>query len=308
MSGKLHYGDYRFPYHQINLLTYFLLRMVWILYPNKKIKAKADHFPILITGLFRSGTTLTASLFNKSGVHSGNPNHLLLGRGKRAHLNNNGFLENYILMDLSMYIFDVSNGSGDFPTPVEDFPEINLNNISRKDFAYYSLVKVRDDRISNWKKLKILAKFDPADFWLYYNDNFSYPSFIKNPHFAVQMPFFLNLFSESKWYFVFKNPVDAIHSAKNVTPDANESLYCNYYKHAIQLHREGNKNIFFIAYDNLVARPEIALQQIFPDADSSFIQSACDIIDQKAPATDMNNLNIETIQLFSYMLKNCVNS
>ena len=61
--------------------------------------------PIWVTGMFRSGTSLVTKILKELGGDLGPEEDLLQPFGTRKHLNPDGFYENHLFMEWSMYAF-----------------------------------------------------------------------------------------------------------------------------------------------------------------------------------------------------------
>jgi hypothetical protein len=243
-------------YHFINLCTYWLYLIV-----RKKMKKNTatdkEDQPIWITGLFRSGTSLTTRILSTLGVDLGPEDHLLKAKGSRESLNPDGFQENYLFMDWSLKVFRDLEGWGHAP-PSHSSVEAYENEIDDKAFAYHSIVDVHDDRISNVKKLKALRNNSPTNFESYLLESFKPPFAIKNPHFSILFPLLQRQWANSKFLVVFRNPNDTIASAKKVAPTADYSLYFEYYSRLL----ESDLDSIYFSYDALIDHPEKSIKAL----------------------------------------------
>ncbi len=309
MTGKQkRYGNSGFPWHQINWFTYILYRFM-CLFSGSKRPSDKNIKPLLITGLFRSGTTITARLFNEMGYSAGPDEDLLKARGERKTLNPEGFLENYFFMDISTYLFHKSASWGDIPPGIDNIERMELQNNDRHELAKFSIIRLHDDRISNLQKLKILAGYNVCEPARYLEANFSDRSFIKNPHFAVLFPYFKKLFPASKVVFVFREPEAAVNSAKKVSPAANYDLYNSYYETAVKEHKAGNKNIIFLSYENLVKDKVGSLKKITEHfkIQNWDIDKLAKYIHAGSVTEKKSDIPEKITNLYAYMLLNCIN-
>lgn len=236
--------------HVINLLTYGLTILgkkneTAIVEPNHEIQ------PIWITGMFRSGTSITTQIMNGLGYDLGPKEHLLQAKGKRGVLNPNGFFENYLMMDWSLHVFKKLNAWGDNPPSSNSVEEFIGYKYAFHDFAYDSLVNIHDDRISNWNKVSVLKKYSPLNLDSYFKTCFRNKFAIKNPHFLLLTPLLDFQFPNAKFIVVFRNPLDTVESAKKVTANASVNLYFEYYSRVVD-----KPNTLFFNYDNLIANPQ----------------------------------------------------
>jgi hypothetical protein len=215
--------------------------------------------PLFVTGFFRSGTSITTQLLKELGMHLGPDNHLLLAKNQRAELNPDGFFENYLFMEMSLYAFTKLNSWGHIPPDANSVDNLQFDKTDREKFAEFTLCGVHDDRISNLNKIDALKHYDLLSLNTYLEKQFIFPYAIKNPHFAVLSHFLIKKWPESVFLVCFREPVAAIKSAANITPLLNEAVYKRYYRELIQM--PDNKVIFF-SHANLMENPEYSLKSL----------------------------------------------
>ncbi len=178
---------------------------------------------------------------------------------ERADLNPDGFFENYLFMDVSLFAFTKMNAWGHIPPLAEKVSKLDFSDYDRSKFAEFSLCGVHDDRISNKDKLKILKHYDLLSLNTYLSKKFSNPFAIKNPHFAVLSEWLLKKWPKAKFLVCFRNPLSAIGSATRITPELNENIYCNYYERLLKINSD---KIIFFSYDDLMNVPEKSIQKL----------------------------------------------
>lgn len=276
------------------------------------IKPKTAHQtinPLLITGLFRSGTTITSRIIKDMGFSAGPDNHLLKAIGSRKGLNPEGFLENHFCMELSMYLFYKTESWGDSPPAKLRVESLELSEETDNEMVAFSLMKIHDDRISNMNKLKTQLQGSASHPNLYFNSNFTEKSFVKNPHIAILFPYFKKLFPQSKVLVVFRNPFDAVNSAKKVSPLVNYELYNSYYEELCSEYKSGNKNIVFFSYDNLIQNTESSLQALGSTINYKPSNLKLSYLQNKeiTGLTKLNEVPELTRELYNFMLSNCIN-
>lgn len=306
MTGKnsLRYSNSAFFYHLINWCTYWSYRFLKIFVKPKT--SSESSAPLLITGLFRSGTTITSRIVNEMGFSAGPEDHLLKAIGSRKELNPDGFLENHFCMDLSMYLFYKTNSWGDAPPSKKTVEEIKLTDDN--EMIYFSMVNIHDDRISNVNKIKTQLQGSASRPKNYFDVNFTGRSFVKNPHISVLFPYFKKLFPQSQVLVIFRNPFDAVNSAKSVSPLVNYELYNSYYEELCSEFKAGNKNIFFFSYDNLILDPESSVQRLSERLKSA-VQQFPSYLNKKeiTGLSKWNEVPDATKNLYDFMLNNCIN-
>lgn len=259
--------------------------------------------PIWITGLFRSGTSITAQLIKQMGVDLGPDKDLLKARGERKTLNPNGFFENYLFMDWSLIVFDKLNAWGDNPPNLQKVKTFNNDCISYKEFVYNSIINIHDDRISNKEKSEVLKKYFSGNLAAYTQDKFRNNFAIKNPHFCVLFPLLDKIFPNGKYLVVFRNPSDTIKSALQVSPKASYELYQQYYTDIIH-----HPNAVFLDYDQLISKPEKSIEALSKKLNLSFnSKELSSIINSKEQTIKTNNVPNELIDLYNQLKEKALN-
>jgi len=259
--------------------------------------------PIWITGLFRSGTSITARLINQMGVDLGPESDLLKARGIREPLNPNGFFENYLFMDWSLIVFDKLKAWGDKPPNLQKVKAFNNDSISYKDFVYNSIVNIHDDRISNKEKSEVLKKYFSGNLDQYLIDTFESKFAIKNPHFCILYPLLDKLFPIGKYLVVFRNPSDTIKSALQVSPKVNYELYQQYYTEIIH-----HPNAVFLDYDQLISKPEKSIEALSKKLNLSCnSKELSSIIKRKDQTIAANNIPKEVESIYKQLKEKALN-
>jgi hypothetical protein len=250
-------------------------------------------------------------MYQAMGYSAGPENHLLQARGERKTLNPEGFLENYFFMDLTLYAFYKTNSWGDSPPEIKETEQLIFAEKENDKMAYFSIVQIHDDRISNLNKLKVLINSTIQYPCTYLSKYFKEKSFIKNPHFSVLLPYIKKLFPASKMVVVFRNPDNTIRSAKKITPNADYHLYNSYYRNACDEYKNGNSRIIFISYDNLVSDPEYSVHKIAEEAhfmNNTITQNIISSIhEHKKEIINNAEWPTETSELYHFMHQHCVN-
>jgi hypothetical protein len=240
--------------HLINLITLQLARLSF--HPYKKIlPEKKQTPPLLVSGIFRSGTSITTNILSNAGFDAGPPEHLL----QATSINPDGYFENYFFMDFSRYLFHLTNSYGDNPASKETLEKIEPEKLRDDDFRKFTLLKIHDDRVKNINKLRVLRKVSVHHMHAYLSNCFGEHPVIKNPHFSVLEPFFQKIFPGAKRLVIFRNPSDWKRSAQVVSEKSNETLYDQYYNYYLQSKEEG---IIFFNFDELLKDPATSIQKL----------------------------------------------
>ncbi|MGB3591792.1 MAG: sulfotransferase domain-containing protein [Nonlabens sp.] len=234
----------------INRVTY-LLAVVGNPVFRTALEIDTTSNPLWVTGLFRSGTTITTRIIEDLGFDLGPKNHLLKAKGSRRKLNPDGFYENYLFMEWSLYLFVKINSWGDIPPEKTKVINLKYHHLSYKEFVFNAIVSIHDDRLSNFQKLKLLRRFHPYNLGEYLKNRFTDRPAVKNPHFIPLQPLLDRFWPNGKYLVTFRNPVDWLLSAKKVSPRVNYELYSSYYTRVLD-----HPQVIFLDYDNLVLNPK----------------------------------------------------
>lgn len=211
--------------------------------------------PVWVTGMFRSGTSIITRILQAIGGNLGPDDHLLQAKGARAVLNPEGFHENYLFMDLSLYLFEQLNAWGDRPPKHAEVEDLDLDDFDHDDFCQYSIVKVHDDRISNVNKRKVLQDYGWANIDEYVANQFKGVPVIKNPHFALLTPVLDRIWPNGKYLVVVRHPGAVLRSALRVTPRADALLYEAYYQALLS-----HPNAIIVSHEGLLQHPESSVK------------------------------------------------
>ena len=267
--------------------------------PYKKSIDKAQHAPLLISGIFRSGTSITTNILSKAGFDVGPTKHLL----QATAINTDGFFENYFFMDFSRYLFQLTNSYGDNPPDATLVANIKLEDVNDDEFRKFTLLEIHDDRVKNINKMRVLRKVSVHYMNAYISACFCKRPLIKNPHFSVLEPFFKNAFPNSKRLVVFRNPCDWKRSAQIVSAKSNEALYDSYYNYYLQSEDPG---VIFFNYDQLLNDPKGSIQKLLKalEVENGDVEALSKLV--KIP----DRIKAEAVSVSSYseLLNRAINS
>jgi hypothetical protein len=285
------------PAHIINLITLQLTRLSFN--PYKTI-TKSQSPPLLVSGIFRSGTSITSNILSKAGFDAGPDEHLL----QANELNPDGYFENYFFMDFSRYLFHLLNSFGDNPPDKTAVEKIQLKTLRDDDFRKFSLLEIHDDRLKNIHKMRVLRKASIHHIQAYLSHCFGEHPMIKNPHFSVLESFFENIFPGSKRLVVFRNPSDWKHSAQVISDKSNEALYDRYYSYYLDSKDAG---IIFFNYDGLLNDPAGSIEKLLQalEIKNSGVETLSQLV-RKREKTPSGEVVITTS--YSELLKRAINT
>ncbi len=282
--------------HLINLITLQLTRLTF--WPYKSI-VKKQAPPLLVCGIFRSGTSITTNILSKAGFDAGPQEHLL----QATEINPDGYFENYFFMDFSRYLFHLTNSYGDNPPTEAAVEKIELATIRNDAFRKYTLLEIHDDRVKNLNKMKVLRKASVHHMQAYLSNCFGDFPLIKNPHFSVLEPFFKKVFPDSKRLVVFRNPTDWKRSAQVVSDKSNEELYDRYYKPYLDSKETG---IIFFNYDQLMNSPAESIEKLLDalEIKNANAEELCKLVRKKEKIASSEALQTAS---YSELLKRAIN-
>lgn len=229
---------------------------------------------VWITGLFRSGTTILSRLLKECGANFGPQEDLLESIGTRSKLAPDGFLENYLFMEYSVFQLYHAGGWGD-KLPTKDF--IEPTEIRHEQFVDHCIRKMHDDRISNKDKIRILKSFGPGNLDTYLNSFMVDAPYVKNPHFCLMSDHMNKWWPNGKFVVIFKHPKHAVSSATKVSPRVDEQLYNNYYAGLVS-----QKNVLFLYYNDLITQGEHVITNLCKELSLDYNRQCINLIDKNA--------------------------
>jgi hypothetical protein len=219
--------------------------------------------PFIVTGIYRSGTTLVTSLLEALGVDLGPQEHKFQNKGRLAVLNLNpdGFQENFLINDLGRYILHYAGGSGvDFPN-FEKIAKLSFSTFDNADFAYYALKVLKDDRVSNQIRRRVLSHYNISNINQYFCDYFDTALWgFKDVHSGAIMPVYQKKWQKAKWICVFREPSSFLQSAKKLSPNIAEQTWIEYYSRVLQT--EPHAKILWIAYEDVLNKNERTIMEL----------------------------------------------
>jgi len=217
--------------------------------------------PIIIAGIYRSGTTLLTSLIESIGVDLGPDDHKLQGIGKLGHLNPNGFQENFLMNDLGRYLLYYAGGSGiEFPD-TSKVANLDLSCLNDFDFIYYSAVTLRDDRISDKIRNHTFKHYSISNLNQYFYDHFDTSCWgFKEVHSGIYMSAYHKIWKNAKWLCIYREPSCFVQSAKNLSKDISLKNWIEYYRRVIT--SEHYLTIHWVSYEDLLNKNEDVLRAL----------------------------------------------
>ena len=300
------------PIHK--LINWLTLQYTFVRSTAEKkavLNVKTDQTPIWITGIFRSGTSVTTQILEELGVDLGPSEHLLKAKGDRANWNPGGFYENHLFMDWSLSIFEELDSWGHIPPSEKELDKYDVNRLDYKRFLHESIVQIHDDRISNLNKSKLLRGYFPRTIDLYFQNEFKVPFGVKNPHFSVLEPVLSKYWPSGRFLVVFRSPDASIGSAQKIAQTINYDLYIDYYQRILS---KSDITAIYFSYDHLMSDPEksiIKLAKVLK-LDSEKCTNAQKIVQNSLNrhSQDVNQEDwpIELKGLYSEMLNRSINS
>lgn len=236
--------------------------------------APSDTSAVWLTGLFRSGTTILSKCLELCGANFGPTEDLLQSKGARASLAPDGFLENYMFMEYSVFQLYHAGGWGDIE-PSKPFK--NPVDIKHDEFVDHCVRKMHDDRISNINKVRLLKSYGPNNLDQYLNSFDTDKPYVKNPHFCLMADHLKQWWPNSKFVVIFKHPAHAIESAKKVSPRVDETLYNSYYSKLI-----GQKNVHLVFYNELISHTEKIISALCQELSLEFNSDCLGLINKNS--------------------------
>lgn len=157
---------------------------------------------ILICGMHRSGTSLTARLIESCGYHFGAQSEMM----NKDIFNEDGYWERKDIVKLNSRLLSFYGSSWDYPieVPKESLREIAINNIG--NFTLHAK--------------NIISKMD-------------YPFAIKDPRISITLPFWMELIENKNIIIVVRNPIEVARSLarrNGISKNLGLMLWYKYYR------------------------------------------------------------------------------
>jgi hypothetical protein len=218
--------------------------------------------PLIILGLYRSGTTLTASLVERLGVDLGPVEHRLAGIGRLKELNPDGFQENFMMNDLGRYILYHAGGSGARFPAFERLCALNLERLSDSDLAYYAEVVENDDRIDPLLRAQVLRTYAVSNINQYFCDFFDTTLWgFKDVHAGLYLPVYLRKWQGARLVVVFRHPAAFMKSIAKYWRGVTLDSWIEYYRRVLDATCESE--VYWVCYEQLLEREPRTLSGLY---------------------------------------------
>lgn len=217
--------------------------------------------PFIIAGIYRSGTTLVASLLERLGVDLGPQEHRCQGIGPLAFLNPHGFQENFLMNDLGRFILHYLGGSGVSFPDLALVLNLDLRSLDDADFAYYSARVLHDVRVSDRVRESVLRQYSVSNLDQYFCDHFDTSCWgFKDVHSGIYMPAYARMWPDATWVCIFREPSSFLESARRLSAEVAPRLWVEYYRRVMQF--EHRVDIHWVAYEDLMSCDEATLYEL----------------------------------------------
>jgi hypothetical protein len=205
---------------------------------------------IIVSGIYRSGTSLTTELIHRWGAYA--------GRKDDIFEDEYGYLEHFALQKLNDEL---------------------LNNNSRVPTPASQLVEKAQDPILKERALQILdgmdseAKEDGAIAWVW-----------KDPRLPLVLPFWTNIWGDVIYVIPVRHPVETILSAAKMegfepdeVPLSAGLAYWQFCMLNVLTFTESSGRKLFIAYDQLIRNPQQECARL-----CNFLDTQCKVLSENA--------------------------
>lgn len=184
---------------------------------------------IIVAGIYRSGTSLTAELVRRWGAYA--------GRDEDIFKDDYGYMEHFALQKLND---ELLNNNSRVPTPVEVLLE-KTQDISLTEFAVQAL-----------KDMDKEAQDHKATAWVW-----------KDPRLPLVLPFWANIWGDAIYVIPVRHPVETIYSGAKMegldpeqVPLSAGFAYWQFCMLNLLRFTQDSPRKIFIAYDQLTQNPE----------------------------------------------------
>jgi hypothetical protein len=189
---------------------------------------------ILITGMHRSGTSLTAKIVHELGGYLGDPEELL----PPSHDNLDGFCERFDVMQINDELLDSVGANWHSP------PKDGLN-FWQKGFSSDRLKIVERAR-------QVIRKLEPHALWA-----------IKDPRFCLTLGLWGRLLPNAKYVVCLRNPYEvaqSLNKRQGFDEDYSLMLWLHYYRLFIQATRCDQRLVIY--YQHLFDKSDRELHRM----------------------------------------------
>ncbi|MBI2331447.1 MAG: sulfotransferase [Chloroflexi bacterium] len=184
---------------------------------------------IIVAGIYRSGTSLTAELVRRWGAYA--------GRDEDIFKDDYGYMEHFALQKLND---ELLNNNSRVPTPVEVLLE-KTQDASLTEFAVQAL-----------KDMDKEAQDHKATAWVW-----------KDPRLPLVLPFWANIWGDAIYVIPVRHPVETIYSGAKMegldpeqVPLSAGFAYWQFCMLNLLRFTQDSPRKIFIAYDQLTQNPE----------------------------------------------------
>jgi hypothetical protein len=152
-----------------------------------------------------------------------------------------------------MYFLKLAGGSGIKFPDLNKLIQIDLGSINDKEFAYYSEMVLKEDRINAKIRRNILRNYSITNINQYVYDYFDTSCWgFKDVHSGIYMPLYLKLWPNSKIVCIFREPVSFLSSATKLSPNVTYDIWIEYYKRIIKI--EKHNPVYWICFEDLLQK------------------------------------------------------
>src|SRR3972149_6817206 len=184
---------------------------------------------IIVSGIYRSGTSLNAELIHRWGAYAGREDDIFQDKY--------GYMEHLALQKLND---ELLNNNSRVPTPVDRLLEKAQDSILRE-----RALQILDAMDKEAEQIK-------ADAWVW-----------KDPRLPLVMPFWANIWGEVVYVIPVRHPVETILSAAKMEGLESEQVplsagfsYWQFCMLNVLSFTGNSRRKLFIAYDQLIQNPE----------------------------------------------------
>jgi hypothetical protein len=191
---------------------------------------------IIVLGMHRGGTSLTANLLHKYGIYGGDKESLMKGNAGNPH----GYFEYLPLVDFNTELLFSIDATWHIPPTEKKCEELENKSSDSpyKDKALHLVHTMQEDsRVWFWK----------------------------DPRLAVLLPFWKNLWGDAIYIIPIRHPLDIALSLRkrNNFPISASLLIWQLYMGAILKGTEIHHNRLFIEYEELVENPVEQCERLY---------------------------------------------
>ena len=211
--------------------------------------------PFIVTGIYRSGTSVASRITQSLGIDFGPKEHFLQPVGKIANLNPEGFEENFFFDHLGHFLLRSAGGNGLSPPSADVMRAMDIGALRDEDFWYFCTSAHRDDRIMSSVYDEFFYRYNISNIDAYIEDRFEKCTWgFKDVHAGFYSETIDRRWDGASRLVMFRDPESFLRSAKNIARKVTIDPWIQYYTRVLD--DLDTDRTLLVSYDQLKERPD----------------------------------------------------